>query len=96
MDGNERDPITTAILSMTDRLGLVQRAGYQLAALTKALHEPIKRLRTAESADEEVVVSVLLDRLAKLAEIVQDLGENEEEPTQDELADALRVALDRE
>ncbi len=97
-DDTTEHPVTVAILRLHDRMTLVNDAGNQIAGLVEAMHAPIKRMCTAETTEEEVVLSVFLDRLAQLAVIVQDLGCSEEdmEGTQDQLDYALSLALDRE
>ena len=79
-----------------DRFSLVKEAGEQMAALVEALREPIKRMRSVETRGEEIVLSVLTDRLAELAEIVQSLGrpEDDEEHTQDDLGASLCTNLE--
>jgi len=84
-------------VDIQDRFTLVRHAGLQIAALAEAMRPPLKRMHRVESYADETVVSVMLDRLQKLAAVVEDLGcpEDDEPETMNTIADALSLNLER-
>jgi hypothetical protein len=83
-------------LSMERRVYLAGYAGYEFDAIANNLRQAFGKIAAqsqCESFDEKVIVSAMLARMKLLADALMDVGEVEDDCTQDAIQIESRFAL---